>query len=160
MGCEAQECLLLRRTQRGNELRDLVAVARVAAGDPPLDLVERADECVPGPDTGEPCHGVDGLGEKADVLRGQPARIDVGDDLGGIERPSMKQVTDGFTREALADRTGVAPASRSRCVRSVGWPASPDGEAIPDRRKHSRDPRADHRSHCDIARIVHAEVHP
>jgi hypothetical protein len=77
--------------QRCNELRDLVAVARVAAGDPLLHLIERGDECVPGPDAGEPCHRVDGLGEKADVLRGQPAWIDVGDDLGGIER--LKDVT-------------------------------------------------------------------
>src|SRR5437867_8559142 len=71
-GLRGEESLLPRRTQRGNELRDLVAVARIAAGDPLLDLVEQGDECVPGSDAGEPCHRVDGLGEKADVLRGQP----------------------------------------------------------------------------------------
>jgi hypothetical protein len=60
VACEVRSLLLPRRTQRGNELRDLVAVARIAAGDPLLDLVEQGDECVSGADAGEPCHGVDG----------------------------------------------------------------------------------------------------
>lgn len=138
MVCEAKESLLPRRTQRGNELRDLVAVARVAAGDPLLDLVERDDECVPGAHAGEPCHRVDGLGEKADVLRGQPARIDVGDDLGGIERlgaePVVHDVMPDLEDEETADQRLVeAPAAEEIEVVQIAElaPPPPRGELFP-----------------------------
>src|SRR5205823_1297043 len=112
-GLRGEESLLPRRTQRGNELRDLVAVARIAAGDALLDLVEQGDECVPGADAGEPCHGVDGLGEKADVLRGQPARIDVGDDLGGIERLGAEPVVHDIVPD-LEDGWNALPGRVGR----------------------------------------------
>lgn len=85
---EAKESLLPHRHARGNELRDLVAVARCNPGDPLLNLVERDDECVPGAHAGEPCHRVDGLGEKADSVR---ARVECGRAQGRDDaRPTVR----------------------------------------------------------------------
>jgi hypothetical protein len=99
--------------------------------------VEQDDECVPGADAAEPCHGVDGLGEKADVLRGQPARIDVGDDLGGIERLGAEPVvttscqtlrTGGMRFQGALDPVEQL-AGNKRLVRSLAIDALPPNSA-------------------------------